>query len=68
MSSGSGFLDRHLPREEFIGKFMVPKFKFSFGFKASEVLKALGLVLPFSKDGHLSEIVDSAGGHDLYVM
>ncbi|XWS14647.1 hypothetical protein CRYUN_Cryun35bG0027200 [Craigia yunnanensis] len=48
VSSESGFLERHLPNEPVeVGEFRIPRFKISFGFEASEVLKGLGLVLPF---------------------
>ncbi|KAL2459131.1 Serpin-ZX [Forsythia ovata] len=65
--SESGFLENHLPyRRVKVGAFRIPKFKISFGFEASEVLKGLGLVLPFSGDG-LTEMVDSSVGQNLYV-
>ncbi|KAF7137233.1 hypothetical protein RHSIM_Rhsim07G0233100 [Rhododendron simsii] len=70
VSSESGFLDRHLPcRRVEVGRFRIPKFKFSFGFEASEVLKGLGLVLPFSPgETGLTEMVESTTvGRDLYV-
>ncbi|KAG5542205.1 hypothetical protein RHGRI_021914 [Rhododendron griersonianum] len=70
VSSESGFLDRHLPcRREEVGRFRIPKFKFSFGFEASEVLKGLGLVLPFSPgEARLTEMVESTTvGRNLYV-
>ncbi|XP_058222739.1 serpin-ZX-like isoform X1 [Rhododendron vialii] len=70
VSSESGFLDRHLPcRKVEVGIFRIPKFKFSFGFEASEVLKGLGLVLPFSPgEGELTEMVESTTvGRNLYV-
>ncbi|KAF7139550.1 hypothetical protein RHSIM_Rhsim07G0232400 [Rhododendron simsii] len=70
VSSESGFLDRHLPcRMVELGRFLIPKFKFSFGFEASEVLKGLGLVLPFSLgEAGLTEMVESTTvGRDLYV-
>jgi len=67
VSSETGFLDRHLPQQKVeVGEFRIPKFKISFGFEATEVLKKLGLVLPFSSDG-LTEMVDSPVGKDLYV-
>ncbi|XP_028052291.1 serpin-ZX-like [Camellia sinensis] len=44
VSSESGFLDHHLPYQEVeVGDFQIPKFKISFGFEASKVLKGLGL-------------------------
>ncbi|KAF7137845.1 hypothetical protein RHSIM_Rhsim07G0233200 [Rhododendron simsii] len=70
VSSESGFLDRNLPYQRVtVGEFRIPKFKFSFGFEASKVLKGLGLVLPFSKCGGLTEMVDSPFvGQELYVL
>lgn len=68
VGSGSGFLDRHLPSEQVeVGDFKIPKFKISFGFEASNLLKGLGLVLPFSGEGGLTEMVDSPVGQNLYV-
>ncbi|KAK6245314.1 Serpin domain - like 2 [Theobroma cacao] len=68
VSSESGFLERHLPYEPVkVGEFRIPRFKISFGFEASEVLKRLGLVLPFSGEGGLTEMVDSPLGQSLYV-
>lgn len=69
VSSESGFLDRHLPYQEVeLGEFRIPKFKISFGFEASKVLKGLGLVLPFSGGEGLTEMVDSPTvGRNLYV-
>ncbi|XP_039116973.1 serpin-ZXA-like isoform X2 [Dioscorea cayenensis subsp. rotundata] len=63
-----GSLDRYLPaRKVAVGEFKIPKFKVSFGFEASEVLKALGLELLFSENCDLSEMVDSPTGRKLYV-
>ncbi|XP_072957420.1 serpin-ZXA [Typha angustifolia] len=68
LSSHPEFLDRHLPRQKVsVGKFKVPKFKINFGFEASELLKGLGLVLPFSNEGDLGEMVDSHTGDSLSV-
>ncbi|KAE9458537.1 hypothetical protein C3L33_09561, partial [Rhododendron williamsianum] len=69
VGSEAGFLDRHLPYQEVeVGEFRIPKFKISFGFEASKVLKGLGLVLPFSGDEGLTEMVDSPTvGRNLYV-
>ncbi|KAI3673119.1 hypothetical protein L6452_39233 [Arctium lappa] len=67
-TSGSDFLERHLPNEMLeVGRFLIPKFKISFAFEASEMLEELGLVLPFSTDGEgeLTEMVE--GGNGLYV-
>ncbi|KAL6183592.1 hypothetical protein ACLB2K_045003 [Fragaria x ananassa] len=58
-SSESGFLDDHLPQKTVnVGAFMMPKFKFSSRFEASELLKTVGLKLPFVPGG-LTEMVDS---------
>lgn len=69
--SKPGFLDRHLPRWKVeVGDFRIPKFKISTGFSASEILKELGLVLPFHdpcKGGDLTEMVDSPPGETLYI-
>ncbi|CAN1273826.1 At1g47710 [Linum perenne] len=60
--SESGFLSRHLPQQK------IPKFKISFGFEASNTLKGLGLVLPFSNEADLTEMVESSvGGSNLSV-
>ncbi|CAN6587547.1 unnamed protein product [Malus baccata var. baccata] len=67
LGSESGFLDRYLPKQPVaVGDFRIPKFKISFGFEASNVLKSLGLVLPFVGGG-LTEMVDSPEGEKLYV-
>lgn len=67
VSSGSGFIERHLPHEQVkVENFRIPKFKIGFGFDASQVLKGLGLVLPFSGGG-LTEMVDSTMAQELYV-
>ncbi|XP_071696122.1 serpin-ZX-like [Rutidosis leptorrhynchoides] len=68
ISSKSDFLESHIPSEKVqVGKFLIPKFKIAFGFEASKTLKELGLVLPFSGEEGLTEIVDSVMGEDLYV-
>ncbi|KAG7564538.1 Serpin domain [Arabidopsis suecica] len=59
ISSKSGFLDNHIPRQRILVEpFGIPKFKFSFEFKASDVLKEMGLTLPFTH-GSLTEMVES---------
>ncbi|CAI0465336.1 unnamed protein product [Linum tenue] len=64
--SESDFLNRHLPlqkiprRRELVGEFRIPRFKLSFGFDAWNTLKGLGLVLPFSNEAELNEMVDSS--------
>lgn len=68
ISSESDFLDRHIPRQKVdIGQFLIPKFKIDYGFEASEMLKELGLVLPFTGGEGLTEMVESSMGKNLYV-
>ncbi|KAF3446231.1 hypothetical protein FNV43_RR11410 [Rhamnella rubrinervis] len=68
LGSESGFLERNLPhRQVEVGDFRIPRFKISYGFEASNILKGLGLVLPFTGEGGLTEMVDSSVGKDLYV-
>ncbi|KAJ4814863.1 Serpin-like protein [Rhynchospora pubera] len=61
--SGPEFLNRHLPTKKIpVSKFLVPKFKISFEFEGSEVLKGLGVDLIFGGDrgeGGLSEMVET---------
>lgn len=67
VGSESGFLERHLPQHQVeVGDFRIPKFKISYGVETSNVLKELGVTLPFS-GGELTEMVDSADGQKLYV-
>ncbi|XP_047319980.1 serpin-ZX-like [Impatiens glandulifera] len=71
-SQPSGFLDQHLPYKKVkVGEFLIPRFKISFGFEASEVLKQMGLISPFTTTtagGGLTEMVDdSSVGQQLYV-
>ncbi|PWA60051.1 hypothetical protein CTI12_AA384290 [Artemisia annua] len=48
----------HIPHQLVkVGRFLIPKFKLSFEFKASKMMKELGLVLPFT-DGSLTEMVN----------
>ncbi|KAL5558180.1 hypothetical protein UlMin_034391 [Ulmus minor] len=68
VGSQSGFLERHIPYQQVeVGDFRIPRFKISFGFEASNALKGLGVVLPFSGEGGLTEMVDSPVGQNLYV-
>lgn len=67
MSTQHGFLDKHIPRKEVdVRELRIPKFKMSFGFEASSVLKQLGVVLPFNTGG-LTEMVESAMDNNLCV-
>ncbi|GJV33674.1 putative serpin family protein [Tanacetum coccineum] len=66
--SDSDFFDRHIPQEKVnVGLFFIPKFKISFGFEASDILKELGLIWPFTNGEGLNEMVDSCVGQNLYV-
>lgn len=67
LDSQSNFIDRHIPYEKLkVGEFKIPKFKISFGIEVSNVLKGLGLVLPFSEGG-LTEMVESQTAQNLHV-
>ncbi|KAL2895083.1 Serpin-ZX [Bienertia sinuspersici] len=66
-SAKPGFLNQHIPIKKVeLDAFMIPKFKISFGFEASTILKGLGVRMPFTTGG-LTEMIDSAEGQDLYV-
>jgi serpin B len=47
-----------------VGDFRIPKFDISFGLETSDMMKELGVVLPFSPGG-LTKMVDH--GDDIYV-
>ncbi|KAL9244168.1 hypothetical protein vseg_017972 [Gypsophila vaccaria] len=67
VGSTPGFLGDHLPRWKVeVGDFKVPRFKISFGFEASKVLKDLGINSAFSGGG-LTEMVDSPVAQNLGV-
>ncbi|KAE8803014.1 serpin-N3.7 [Hordeum vulgare] len=62
------FLVRHIPRDRVaLRQFKLPKFKISFGIETSNLLKSLGLQLPFSVEADLSEMVDSPMPQGLYI-
>ncbi|XP_013601589.1 PREDICTED: serpin-Z10-like, partial [Brassica oleracea var. oleracea] len=70
IGSEPGFLDNHIPDYQIeLDAFRIPKFKFTFDFKASDVLEDMGLTCPFeSTGGGLTEMVDSPiVGAKLYV-
>uniref|UniRef100_A0A0D9VWC7 Serpin domain-containing protein n=1 Tax=Leersia perrieri TaxID=77586 RepID=A0A0D9VWC7_9ORYZ len=68
LNSEPEFLEKHIPtRQVTVGDFKLPKFKISFGFEASDLLKGLGLHLPFSSEADLTEMVDSPEGQKLFV-
>lgn len=61
MCAESGFLECHIPHGRVrVGDFRIPKFKFSFGFEASNVLEGLGLLRG------LTEKVKSREGEPLF--
>uniref|UniRef100_A0ACD5W9N4 Uncharacterized protein n=1 Tax=Avena sativa TaxID=4498 RepID=A0ACD5W9N4_AVESA len=60
LSTDPEFIEKHIPSQKVpVGQFKLPKFKISFGFEASDLLKGLGLQLPFSAEADLTEMVDS---------
>ncbi|XP_039132896.1 serpin-ZX-like isoform X2 [Dioscorea cayenensis subsp. rotundata] len=60
-----GFVSNHIPlRRVEVGRFMIPKFKFSYGFEVSKVLKSLGLELPFSENADFSGMILSSSSAD----
>uniref|UniRef100_A0A0E0KG95 Serpin domain-containing protein n=1 Tax=Oryza punctata TaxID=4537 RepID=A0A0E0KG95_ORYPU len=68
LNSETEFLQKHIPtRQVTVGQFKLPKFKISFGFEASDLLKILGLQLPFSWKAGLTEMVGSPKRHNLFV-
>ncbi|KAM0949550.1 putative Serpin family protein [Dioscorea sansibarensis] len=64
-----GFISNHMPvRRVEVGQFMLPKFKFSYGFEASKVLKSLGLELPFSENADFpGMILSSSSAEKLFI-
>ncbi|XP_037433983.1 putative serpin-Z12 [Triticum dicoccoides] len=57
------FISKHTPVEEVpVGQFMVPKFKFTFGFEASSDMRNLGVTRAFS-GGDFSGMVSGGDGH-----
>ncbi|MFS7910609.1 putative Serpin family protein [Helianthus anomalus] len=61
------FFDRHVPSQKVrVSRFLIPKFKISYGFEASQVLKEMGLVLPFGEGDGLAEMIDSFDGQSVY--
>uniref|UniRef100_A0ACD5X660 Uncharacterized protein n=1 Tax=Avena sativa TaxID=4498 RepID=A0ACD5X660_AVESA len=68
LSTEPGFIENHIPTKKVqVGQFKLPKFKISFGFEASDMLKGLGLQLPFNTEADLSEMVDSSATQNLYI-
>jgi len=65
VASESEFLEHKLPFKKVeLGEFRIPSFKISFGVETSDMLKELGVVLPFS--GGLTKMVDSLEGENLF--
>jgi serpin B len=68
LSSEPEFLEKHIPMRTIpFGRFKVPKFKISFGFEASDLLRGLGFQLPLSEEANLSELVVLPVGQNLRV-
>uniref|UniRef100_A0ACD6A5D3 Uncharacterized protein n=1 Tax=Avena sativa TaxID=4498 RepID=A0ACD6A5D3_AVESA len=68
VSSEPELLEKHTPTWKVpVGQFKLPKFKISFGFGASDLLRGLGLHLPFGAEADLSEMVDSPMAQGLCV-
>jgi serpin B len=67
VASESELLHHKLPFTKVeVGDFRIPKFKFSFGVETSQMLKELGVILPFSPGG-LTNMVESLMDQNLYV-
>ncbi|CAO2162089.1 unnamed protein product [Urochloa humidicola] len=63
--STPGFIRKHTPADEVpVGRFMVPKFKFTFEFEASEDMKELGVTRAFG-GGDFSGMM--TGGNGLFI-
>eukprot|EP00252_Welwitschia_mirabilis_P027084 TRINITY_DN9163_c0_g1_i1.p1 TRINITY_DN9163_c0_g1~~TRINITY_DN9163_c0_g1_i1.p1 ORF type:complete len:397 (-),score=75.74 TRINITY_DN9163_c0_g1_i1:214-1404(-) len=63
------FIQNHLSQgqEVDVKSFQLPKFKLSFSLEASEILKQLGLVAPFTDEADFTEVVDSPTGSNLFI-
>ncbi|XP_058786242.1 serpin-ZX-like [Vicia villosa] len=66
VASEAELLDRLPSHQVEVGDFKIPRFKISFGLEISDVLKELGVVLPFSTGG-FTKMVDSLEGQNLCV-
>nr|GEU79438.1 serpin-ZX-like [Tanacetum cinerariifolium] len=68
MGSESNFLDNYMPHyKREVAQLLIPRFKIPFKFVASDMLKKLGLVLPFTGGEGLTEMVDPSVREKLYV-
>ncbi|XP_026378737.1 serpin-Z2A-like [Papaver somniferum] len=54
------YIPEYMPLKQ-TGEFKVPKFKITFKFDAIKVLNDMGLVLPFSSEAELTEMVGTSG-------
>ncbi|KAK1383486.1 SERPIN domain-containing protein [Heracleum sosnowskyi] len=63
-NSTPGFFnqDFYFGEEDLGDRIWIPKFKFSYEFEASRIIKELGLVLPFMDVGEFTELVHSQHG------
>lgn len=63
------FLENHLSQgsEVKVGTFQLPRFKISFSVEATEILKKMGLDLPFSNEANFAEMVESPVGNSLSI-
>ncbi|MCH91675.1 serpin-ZX [Trifolium medium] len=67
ITSNPEFLEDKLPQQKVkVGKFRIPKFNISFEVETTELLKELGLILPFYMGG-LTKMVDSPISEELFV-
>ncbi|MCH83432.1 serpin-ZX, partial [Trifolium medium] len=67
VASESEFLEHKCPQKRVkVGDFRIPRFDISFELETSDLLKELGVVLPFSPGG-LTKMADSPMGQNLYV-
>lgn len=68
LSSEPDFLNRHVPMKKvLVGDFRIPKFKISMEIKFSDILKNLGVVMPFTMTGDFSKMVESSDVRQYYV-
>uniref|UniRef100_A0ACD5W891 Uncharacterized protein n=1 Tax=Avena sativa TaxID=4498 RepID=A0ACD5W891_AVESA len=69
ITSRPGFVHDHLPSDTVkVGDFGVPKFKLEFMTNVTEILKHLGLVLPFGMGADLSDMMEANGSGDPLVV
>lgn len=63
------FLENHLSKgsEVKVGAFKLPRFKISFSVEATEILKKMGLDLPFSDGADFTEMVESTAAKSLSI-